>query len=79
MYSNIFLDLEIDGRRMKKIITESNSDLQEEVIREVQEIKRPGPERDRPVPSRYDDERRDAGRDRYFEQLQRADLYRFGY
>ena len=79
MYSNIFLDIEIDGRRMKQISIESNSEFVKEEIREVQEIKRPDPERDRPLPSRYDDERRDAGRDRYFEQLQRADLYRFGY
>jgi len=79
MYSNIFLDIEVDDRRMKKFIIESNSEFLEEEIREVQELKRPDPERDLPLPSRYDDERRDADRDRYFEQLQRVDLYRFGY
>lgn len=79
MYSNIFLDIEVEDRRLKKFIIESKSDFEEEEIREVQEIKRPEPERNRPLPSRYDDERRDADRDRFFEQLQYADLYRFGY
>ena len=79
MYFNIFTDVEVDDRRLKKFIIESNSEFEEERISEPQEIKRPGPERDRPLPSRYDDERRDADRDRFFEQLQYADLYRFGY
>ena len=79
MYSNIFLDIEVEDRRLKKLIIESKSELEEKEIREAQEIKRPEPERDRPLPSRYGDERRDADRDRFFEQLQYADLYRFGY
>ena len=79
MYFNIFTDVEVDDRRLKKFIIESNSEFEEERISEPQEIKRPDRERDRPLPSRYDDERRDANRDRFFEQLQYADLYRFGY
>ncbi len=77
MYFNIFTDVEVDDRRMKKRILQSMPT--EEDGREAQPIERPGPERDRPLPSRYDDERRDADRDRFFEQLQYADLYRFGY
>lgn len=77
MYGNIFSDLVIDDRRMKKRIRQSMPFEEDE--REAQPIERPLPERERPLPSRYDDERRDANRDRYFEQLQRADLYRFGY
>ena len=76
MYANIFTDVEVDDRRLKKKYSEFVLD---ENTQEAQEVKRPKRERDRPLPSRYDDERRDADRDRFFEQLQYADLYRFGY
>jgi len=58
MYFNIFTDIEADDRRMKKRV--ANSTAMEElpvVIEEPQPDERPLPERDRPVPSRYDDPR----------------------
>lgn len=114
MYSNIFLDIDVEDRRLKKITRELTRDTRQvnsidylqsypartiaESIalanrldalrnetrtrpsrREAEEMGRPDQERDRPLPNRYDDERRERDRDRVFERYQYADLYRVGY
>jgi hypothetical protein len=84
MYSNIFTDVQIEDRRMKKRMIDvstsgpSERDLEQMAEREIQmaaylatnpdsitglptrqaqEQQRPGQERDRPMPSRYDEPR----------------------
>ena len=106
MYFNIFTDIEVDDRRMKRRMIDvspsgpSERDIEQMSEREIQmaaylatnpdpvtglprrqaqEFRRPRQERDRPMVSRYDDERRESNPDRFFEQVQYADLYRFGY
>lgn len=51
-----------------------------ESVRQAQEILRPTPEVDRQLQSRYDEPRYEyRDEERYFMELQRADLYRYGY
>lgn len=51
-----------------------------ETVRQAQEILRPAPEVDRQLQSRYDEPRyKYRDEERYFMELQRADLYRYGY
>lgn len=52
MYFNIFTDVEVEDRRLKKLVEELPI-----AVEEPQPVKRPLPERDRPLPSRYDDPR----------------------
>jgi len=51
-----------------------------ETVRQAQEILRPAPEVDRQLQNRYDGPRYEyRDEERYFMELQRADLYRYGY
>lgn len=61
-------------------IAESIALKDSETVRRAQEILRPAPELDRQLQSRYDEPRYEyRDEERYFMELQRADLYRYGY
>jgi hypothetical protein len=58
MYSNIFTDVEVEDRRLKKLVEEVSIAVEVPIaVEEPQPVNRDLPERDRPLPSRYDDPR----------------------